>query len=204
MHHPAHSHLWTSHHPMRAHRSSTHSHSSYASTGNERRRSSRIPHPLLSHSSSPHSHSSHAASPPLPSNPSELRTAERALWNPVHLPVSHLCVGHPERTPIDLIQEHPGVDEGEAVLDSSMALLPEPRIRRNFLLIVEHILVRVESINQREHQIVHRNFVHMSFLRLPLPRLFQRGHPQRARQPLISKPLHHIPHLPSTRPSSEP
>jgi len=58
----------------------------------------------------------------------KLRLSEAVLRHPVCPAVGRLGVAQSERAAIDLVDEHPGVDEGEAVLGPAKSLLLEPGV----------------------------------------------------------------------------
>jgi len=78
----------------------------------------------MMHKSHPWAHSAHR-----PTHPDrKLRLREAVLRHPVGPAVGRLGVAQSKRAAIDLVDEHPGVDEGEAVLGPAKSLLLEPGV----------------------------------------------------------------------------
>merc|ERR1719312_1746421 len=86
---------------------------------------------------------------------------------PVHVAVLVLCIVQPGRTfPINVPDKIVRVDEAELVRDAAPLLLAEPGVRGVLLLVLEDILVLVQRVNERVHEVVDSDLFDVTVLAL--------------------------------------
>merc|ERR1719481_1719637 len=86
---------------------------------------------------------------------------------PVHVAVLVLCIVQPGRTfPINVPDKVVRVDEAELVRDAAPLLLAEPGVRGVLLLVLEDILVLVQRVNERVHEVVDSDLIDVTVLAL--------------------------------------
>merc|ERR1719481_86384 len=86
---------------------------------------------------------------------------------PVHVAVLVLCIVQPGRTfPINVPDKVVRVDEAELVRDAAPLLLAEPGVRGVLLLVLEDILVLVQRVNERVHEVVDSDLFDVTVLAL--------------------------------------
>merc|ERR1719312_344330 len=86
---------------------------------------------------------------------------------PVHVAVLILCIVQPGRTfPINVPDKVVRVDEAELVRDAAPLLLAEPGVRGVLLLVLEDILVLVQRVNERVHEVVDSDLFDVTVLAL--------------------------------------
>merc|ERR1719481_2130431 len=86
---------------------------------------------------------------------------------PVHVAVLVLCIVQPGRTfPINVPDKVVRVDEAELVRDADPLLLAEPGVRGVLLLVLEDILVLVQRVNERVHEVVDSDLFDVTVLAL--------------------------------------
>merc|ERR1719481_2477861 len=92
-------------------------------------------------------------------------------------PVLHtkhsLGISQSERRAINTVDKLSWINEFESINKTSKGLFAKPRVRINFLVVFEDILVIIQSFNDRIEKIVNRDFVNMIILRCPKPKTLQ-------------------------------
>merc|ERR1719341_2239912 len=121
------------------------------------------------------------------------------LFNTVHVAVRYLGLRETERTSIDQVHELGRVNEGESVLETAEALLIEPRVGVNLFVILEHILVVVQGLDQGFEEIVHGNLLCVMLLAPAHADLLQGRGSVATIKALVSETIHDgsIAHVPA-------
>merc|ERR1719147_483237 len=92
-------------------------------------------------------------------------------------PVLHtkhsLGISQSERRAINTVDKLRWINEFESIDKTTKGLFAKPRVRINFLVVFEDILVIIQSFNDRIEKIVNRDFVNMIVLRCPKSKTLQ-------------------------------
>merc|ERR1719315_841486 len=81
--------------------------------------------------------------------------------------IHRLSICQAKGIPVDSVDEFHRVDEFEAVNKTAKGLFAKPSIRVNLLIVLEHVFVVIQSLDNCIKEIIHSNLLHMTVFRRP-------------------------------------
>jgi len=90
---------------------------------------------------------------------------ELVHWDSVLHAIHRLSISQAEGIPVDSVDEFHRVDEFEAVNKTAKGLFAKPSIRVNLFIVLEHVFVVVQSLDNCIKEIIHSNLLHVTVLR---------------------------------------